>query len=117
MIPVSPRKIAMLTLLHERGPMNRLDIELALGMPQIDREIARCKRSGFLVSCKKARLEPVKYRITHEGSEVVLRYAAKQKALARPTVMNLPPYVPPQWAPARAGSLAAFALPSRGFSC
>ena len=117
MIPVSPRKIAMLTMLHERGPMTRLDIELALGMAQMDREIARCKRSGFLVSCKKVRLEPVKYRITHEGSEVVLRHAAKQQAMARPAVMDLPPYVPPAWAPARAGSLAAFALPSRGFAC
>ena len=117
MIPVSPRKITMLTLLHERGPMNRLDIELALGMAQMDREIARCKRSGLMVSCKKARLEPVKYKITHEGSEVVLRYAAKQKALARPTVMDLPPYVPPQWAPARPGALTAFAFPSRGFAC
>lgn len=113
----SPRRIAMLNLLHEKGPMNRLEIERALGMAQMDKEISRAKRSGFLVSCKKIRLEPVKYRLTHEGSQVVVLHLAKQNMLARPEVMDRPIYVPSEWAPARPGAMAAFSLPSRGFAC
>lgn len=114
---IAPRRIALLNLLNERGEMNRLDIERALGMAQMDKEINKAKQAGQVASCKKVRLQPVKYRLTPEGFEAIRSHIAKQNALARPAVMDLPAYVPPQWAPARPGALTAFALPSRGFAC
>lgn len=113
----SPRRIALLNLLHERGPMTCLEIERALGAPLMDKEIGKAKQAGQVASCKKVRLQPIKYRLTPEGFEVIRTYIAKQNALAKPAFMDLPPYVPPQWTPARPGAMAAFSLPSRGFSC
>lgn len=110
----TPRRVAMLNVLHQRGPMTCLEIERALGMPQMDKEVSRARGSGQIASMKKVRLEPVKYKLTHEGYEALTAHLARQNALARPAISQLPPYVPPRPAPVRAGSLDAFALPSRG---
>lgn len=113
----SPRMIAMMNLLDERGPMCRLDIERALGAPDMTKAIAQLKRAGLARARPKKRLEPVQYELTPEGSAQIRMHIKRQTALSRKSFMDLPKYVPPvDMGCARPGAMRAFEIPSRGFT-
>lgn len=109
-----PRRIALLNVLHEHGPLSCLEVERLLGIAPLGKEIGKAKQMGQLVSLKRERLQPVKYRLTHDGYQVLSEHLQKQQSLSRPPVSQLPAYVPPKPMPVRAGSMVAYGLPSRG---
>lgn len=113
----SPRMIAVMTLLVERGPANRLDIERALGAPDMTKVIAHLKRAGLARSRPKKRLEPVQYELTPAGVDQIRLYLKRQNDLCRKSFMDLPQYVPPpDNVCMRPGAMRAFQLPSRGIA-
>lgn len=113
----SPRVIAILSMLNQRGPMNRLDLELALGMPQLSNAITKLRDRGMVRTRPKKRLQPVEYELTPKGRSEIDCHIQRQSALGRLSFREMPVYVPPVDSTyVRPGAMRAFQLPSRGIA-
>lgn len=73
------------------------------------------KGKGYIKPIPKEPGQLKRYELTAQGAKLLRLYLKDQERLARPTVMDRPPYVPPSDVCARVGAMRAFSLPSRGF--
>lgn len=112
----SPTNIAILNLISERGSLNYLEIEHALGIAQGLHRIHKLREQGYIQAVPKDRGQLKRYSLTRQGAEVIGLHLQEQANLARPSVMDLPRYTPPAFVCARPGAMQAFSLPSRGIS-
>lgn len=110
----SPTTIKILHLIRERGSLNYLEIEQALGIAQGLHRISTMRQDGYIQSLPKERGQLKRYGLTKQGAEVIGLHLQEQSKLARPGVMDLPRYTPPAFVCARAGAMDAFRIQSRG---
>lgn len=113
--PFGPKSLAILHHLAKHESKSCFEMELELGLSQLRTHISKLVQNRHIVSLPKKRCEPVQYQIANSGRNVIGAHLQKQESLRYRPMSELPPYVPKSM-PVRAGSMNAYALPSRGLT-
>jgi DNA-binding PadR family transcriptional regulator len=111
--PHSKISLAVLNYIHKQGNANYLEIERALSIANGVDRIRNLRVHGYIEAIPKERKELKRYKLTTVGQRL-LGLHLKQQTESTRNVMSLPKYAPQILAPSRAGSMNAFAIPSRG---
>jgi hypothetical protein len=113
MKPLGLKSIIVLNCLSDGIPRNFLQVETATQQNSLIDLMHKLKKSEYIEALPKTPGALIRYRITSKGQGILGITMAEKSALSARNVMSLPPYIPTAMKPPRAGSMAAFSIPSR----
>ena len=113
MKPLGQKSVIVLNTMRDGIPRNFLQVEMESQQTSLIDLMHKLKKGEYIEAMPKVTRELIKYRITAKGYQLLGLTLANQSALSCRNVMRAPAYVPKVMTPPRAGSMAAFSIPSR----
>lgn len=113
MKPLGLKSIIVLHCLSDGRPRSFLQIEMETQQNSLLDLMHKLKKSEYIEAMPKTARELIHYRITLKGQGILGLTMAEKSALSARNVMSLPAYIPKTMQPPRAGSMAAYSIPSR----